>query len=115
MNSGSFNYQEVYNHIVSKACKDDDFRQKLIAAPRETIGQELAVAYPAIGPLPANVKINVVEESSDAVYVVLPRKMPGEKSDELSDADLELVAGGKDAVTCGTNGSCMAATNGDLC
>lgn len=117
MNSESFNYQEIYNHIVGKACKDDDFRERLIASPRETIEQELAIAYPLAGPIPDDIKIKVVEESNDTIYVVLPRKMPGEKSDELSDADLELVAGGKDGVTCGggTGGSCIFASQKDAC
>ena len=45
-------------------------------------------------PLPEGVEVRVVEESADTIYLVLPSASPVGEAGELSDRDLEAVAGG---------------------
>ncbi|MES2692198.1 MAG: NHLP leader peptide family RiPP precursor [Verrucomicrobiota bacterium] len=98
MASGKSTAKELSDYIVNKAARDDAFRQKLIANPNAAISTELAVAFPQVK-IPAGVKINVVEQSADNVYIVLPPK-PRAKSDELSDVELDVVAGGYGVSGC---------------
>ncbi len=70
--------------IVAKALEDEGYREQLLANPKHAIqaafGKEL----------PLGLEVRVVEESSNVVYLVLP----GKRSGELSDAELDAVAGG---------------------
>ncbi|MES2692201.1 MAG: NHLP leader peptide family RiPP precursor [Verrucomicrobiota bacterium] len=93
MASGIPTHEQLSRHLVTKASKDDAFRQQLIANPHATIDRELTATYPQVGKIPANIKINVVEQSPANVYIVLPAKSSRPKSDELNDAELEAVAG----------------------
>jgi hypothetical protein len=43
--------------------------------------------------LPEGVKVRVVEESADTIYLVLPSGSPVGQGEELSDQQLEAVAG----------------------
>ena len=52
--------------LVSKAGEDSDFRERLIAKPRETIQKEFGVT------LPEDHQIHVHEENHTATHVVLP-------------------------------------------
>lgn len=79
--------------IVSKALSDETFKQALMSDPRAVISREMGVD------LPRDLKINVVQETPDTYYVVLPHLTSG--GAELSDTELEAVAGGK----AGTMGS----------
>ena len=78
--------QELEAELIAKAWKDEAFKQELISNPKavyaRAIGQEL----------PKHIKIQVMEETSDTVYLVLPKNP--EVSEELSDEALEAVAGG---------------------
>ena len=42
--------------------------------------------------MPAGINVTVVEETADTLYLVLPHTVA--EGDELSDSDLEAVAGG---------------------
>ncbi|MES2692199.1 MAG: NHLP leader peptide family RiPP precursor [Verrucomicrobiota bacterium] len=108
MASGQPTLKDLNNHIVTKASKDDAFRQKLIADPAAAINAELAASFPTAGKVPAKIKINVVEQSASNVYIVLPPK--SKKAGELNDAELEAVAGGGVITGClddyGTENDC---------
>lgn len=78
---------ELQRQVIERALSDQQFRRDLVANPRETIERELDVA------LPDGVEISVVEETPSSVYVVLPPATT-QTGEELSDADLEDVAGG---------------------
>ena len=70
--------------IIAKALKDDGYREELLANPKHAIQQEFGKE------LPLGLEVRVVEESSNVVYLVLPPKPVV----ELSETDLEAVAGG---------------------
>ncbi|MCC7538186.1 MAG: NHLP leader peptide family RiPP precursor [Deltaproteobacteria bacterium] len=70
--------------LIARAAQDPEFRKKLVADPKAVIEAELGRK------LPGYLKVQVVEETTTNVVLVLPAT----KTSELSDADLESVAGG---------------------
>jgi len=77
--------------IVQRSLEDDDFRQQLLADPRAAVEQEVGAQ------LPSGVRVQVVEETADTVFLVIPPSSEvGEDEGELSDSELESVAGGWD-------------------
>jgi Nitrile hydratase, alpha chain len=94
---------EMERRLIVKGLEDDAFRQRLIEDPKAAVEQELGTR------LPEEVRVVTVEETSDTIYLVLPStSMAGGEGVELSDRELESVAGGADtsggpwgALTCG--------------
>ncbi len=86
----TLNRQEMESLIVQRAWKDDAFRDEFIADPKATIekysGQKL----------PAEVTILAHPEDDKTIHFVIPPKPAN--ADELSDEDLEKVAGGIDII-----------------
>jgi hypothetical protein len=78
---------ELEHQIILKSLEDDGFKQELMSNPKAALSRELGVQG-----LPDSLQINVVEETPNNIYVVLPAKPS--KGGELSDAELEAVAGG---------------------
>jgi hypothetical protein len=82
--------QAVRAHIeqalIAKAVSEDDFRDLLKADPHAALTKLLG----RDNPLP-NLKINVVEEKSGEVTIVLPAPL---QRDELPDELLDLASGG---------------------
>ena len=69
--------------------EDEDFRQKLLDDPKGTLEQELGTR------LPEALEVRAVQESADTIYLVLPfASAVGEGGGELSDRELESMAGG---------------------
>ena len=87
--SGGGTRSELERTIVQKSIEDEDFRQRLLDDPKGTGEREMGIR------LPEGVEVRVVEESAQSIYLVLPSASPlvGEDG-ELSDQDLEEVAGG---------------------
>jgi hypothetical protein len=80
---------EIELSIVQRSIEDDAFRQQLLADPKAAVEQELGSR------LPEEVRVVTVEETSDTIYLVLPStSMAGAEGGELSDQELESVAGG---------------------
>src|SRR5918998_3081913 len=69
--------------------QDESFRQRLLEDPKGAVEQELGTR------LPEEVRVVAVEESAETIYLVLPStSMAGREGGELSDLELEKVAGG---------------------
>ena len=88
--------EQVESGLVERSLEDEDFRRRLLEDPKATVEHELGAR------LPEDVQVRVVEETADTIYLVLPSASPhGDEGGELSDQDLEAVAGGWDAQTAG--------------
>jgi len=85
------NRRELETSIIVKAIKDADFRKELLNNPRETIVAAVKELDPDIQ-MRDDMTIKVFEEPEKAFYLVLPH-VP-QKQVEISDEDLEKVAGG---------------------
>jgi hypothetical protein len=77
--------------LISKAMADEAFKSELISNPKAVIAREIGQE------LPEGVEIEVLEPTRKKLYLVLPLKVEsGEMpSDELSNEQLDAVAGGK--------------------
>lgn len=73
----------IFRAIIERSWTDENFKKRLLEDATATLKAEGM-------PLPDGIKINVVENSPSVFNFVLPENPKG----ELSDADLELVAGG---------------------
>ncbi len=78
---------EVNDLIAGFAMKDPEYKKALIANPEKVVSMQLGQE------LPDALKINVMQDTAEVMHMVLPY-VPQEGA-ELSDADLEMVAGGK--------------------
>ena len=96
--------KELEQRVIQKSLEDSEFRASLLADPKAAIERELGTS------LPAGVQVNVVEESSNSLYLVLPQASQGGAGGELSDQDLEAVAGG-----WGTGGATTQQSCGTTC
>ena len=74
--------------LVQRSIEDEDFRRRLLEEPKAAVEEELGAR------LPKEVQIQAVEETADTIYLVLPSASPIGESSELSDRQLEAVAGG---------------------
>ena len=72
-----------YGQLVAKAWSDEGFKARLLANPKAAMAE---VGMDA----PEGVEIEVVESTQEKAYLVIPPKPDG----ELSDEDLDKVAGG---------------------
>ena len=78
---------ELQSRLIERATRDQGFREELMRDPRGVIGREMGID------VPEGVEIKVVEESPTTSYLVLP-PAPASPGQELSDRELEAVAGG---------------------
>ena len=80
--------QEMERRLIEKSLQDEAFRQRLIEDPKGAVEQELGAQ------LPEGVRVVAVEETADTIYLVLPgTSMAGAEGGELSDQELQAVAG----------------------
>jgi hypothetical protein len=94
---------EIERRLIQRSVEDDGFRQRLIEDPKAAVEQELGSR------LPEGLRVVTVEESADTIYLVLPgTPMAGREGGELSDQQLESVAGGwGDTAFSGTECPCI--------
>lgn len=89
--------QLAMKSIISKCWEDDSFKQKLVNAPAQTIE---AFTGKAIN-VPQGVKLIVNDQTDPSyVHINIPAK-PNFDNLELTDEQLELVAGGELAFAAG--------------
>jgi hypothetical protein len=77
--------QSSLNEVLTRSATDMPFRQLLLSDPRAALSQHFGVEAPA------SVNLAFIENKADAT-VVLPNVI--DPNAELSDAELEAVAGG---------------------
>lgn len=78
----------VQDQVMERSVKDEAFRQQVLSNPRQVLAEEYGVN------IPANVSIQIVEDTPNSVHLVLPPKAQIGRMQELSDGELEAVAGG---------------------
>src|SRR5262245_36037096 len=83
--------RDIEAKIVALAWQDDDFRRKFVADPKGQFEERLGTK------LPASLKMTVHQENENSLHFVIPTKPKA--AAELSDAELEKVAGGTDIIT----------------
>ena len=88
---------KAINDVAKRATKDKEFRALALKDP------VAAVAKVTPHQVPTGFKIRFVDNAGANLTIVLPDPPPAEG--ELSDSQLEQVAGGGDASRCG--GSCV--------
>jgi hypothetical protein len=74
--------QKAWGKVVARAWSDEGFKKQLLANPIEVL-KENGID------LPPEVAVKVVEDSAKIIHLILPNKPT-----ELSDEDLDQVAGG---------------------
>jgi hypothetical protein len=79
--------KQVEEALLARAGADEAFRQSLLSDPSEILAKEFGIT------IPPGVKVNVVEESTKNLYLVLPARAAPD-SGVLTDRELEAVAGG---------------------
>jgi hypothetical protein len=98
---------EMERRLIQRSLEDDVFRQQLLADPKATVEQELGTQ------LPEGVRVVAVEETQDTIYLVLPSASPlVREGGELSDRELDAVAGGWNStsdgsLTCAKQATCQ--------
>jgi hypothetical protein len=83
-----FNAADLNTIVVAKATEDAAFRASVVANPKAAMeklfNQEI----------PGHITFKLVEEAADQFTIVLPHQSTVGAGGELSDSDLEAVAGG---------------------
>ena len=105
--SGGGDRSEMERRLIQRSLEDQSFRQRLLDDPKGTIEHELG------SQLPESIEVRAVEETAETIYLVLPSASPTGQGGELSDLDLEEVAGGRTEVTC--YDTCETACPGPAC
>ena len=77
--------EQIESNLIAKAWENESFKQQLISSPKS------AIAEAGIS-LPGSIEVKVIEETANTFYLVIPRQPS--KDGELSEAELETVAGG---------------------
>jgi hypothetical protein len=85
---------EIERTLVHRSLEDEDFRRRLLEDPKAAVEQEMGAQ------LPEGVEVRAVEESQQTIYLVLPSASPLGQGEEISDQELEQVAGGGSWSTC---------------
>lgn len=78
----------IQSSLVAKSWLDESFKEELISDPKGVIARELGTE------IPEDIEIQVIEETPTTYYLSIPVKPAIGVEGELSDEELEAVAGG---------------------
>jgi hypothetical protein len=95
---------EIQDLLSKFAAENPKYRQALLANPKAIIERQLNTSL-------GNIHVKAVAETADTVYVVVPH-VPA--SGELSDADLEKVAGGFKDIDAQCSGAGSGSTSASV-
>jgi hypothetical protein len=87
-------YAKQWGQLVARTWSDEGFKRRLLAAPGPALAEQGI-------PVPPGVEVRVHENSPTVFHLTLPPQ----PSEELSDEQLDAVAGGDSASTAGTAGT----------
>lgn len=79
---------EFEQEVRIRALKDPDFRQRLLDNPKEIVEEMSSTLQPG----EAKIEVSVYEEEPNTIYLVIPPVQT--RSNELSEDELEAIAGG---------------------
>ena len=85
---------EIERRLIERSLEEEAFRRRLLDDPKATVEEELATR------LPEGVQVRALEETADTIYLVLPSAPPLGGGVELSEQELEAVAGGRGDGDC---------------
>ena len=79
---------QIERQVIAQALVDPAFRDRLMADPKAVMAEKGLE-------IPADIQINVVKETPNTFYLVLPAlELPQSGAGSLTDAQLEAVVGG---------------------
>jgi hypothetical protein len=80
--------QDLEVQAIAKAKEDPAFKQLLLTNPKAAIEREIGQS------LPSGLEIEVVQQTPNKLYMVLPLEKDQIQTQELSERELESVSGG---------------------
>ncbi|KST69183.1 NHLP leader peptide family RiPP precursor [Mastigocoleus testarum] len=86
--------QTLETRIITRALQDPSFKEQLLSGP---VAAKAAIEKEIEQKLPQDLQIKILEETDKVSYVVLPKTS---SSEELSEKELETVAGGFFRLPC---------------
>ena len=81
--------QQLEQQLIEKAMKDESFRKQLIENPGAAIEAEFGMK------IPGTMNIKVLEEDPKTFFLILPHFDKHDQEIELTEAELQRVAGGE--------------------
>jgi hypothetical protein len=94
---------EIQDLLMKFSKSNPNYREALLKNPKVVLEGQMG------GKLPPGINVKAVEETPNTIYVVVP--YVAKAGDELSDGDLEAVAGGKGGVLGGIGDAIGGAVN----
>ncbi len=81
-------HRDLERRIIRRSIEDETFREELLRDPKSTLERELGAS------LPEDVQVVAVENTPETLHFVVPHRSLVGRSEELSDEELDAVAGG---------------------
>ncbi len=83
----SIKRDSLEHFLIARAMSDENFRKQLLECPKKLVEDIIGTQ------LPHDLEVQTLVETPSKIYIRLPHQIMD--GDQLSDTDLEMVAGGK--------------------